>query len=101
MSPLLTSPGEPEVLVGRAANVPWPYTRSTSSAATIDKKSRGTSAESVRVGLRVQAVWKPKDERGWEGMSTRGWGSVAGSIDSFAATGEPDVPRERFLEHVL
>ncbi|HEY2302425.1 MAG TPA: zinc ribbon domain-containing protein [Acidimicrobiales bacterium] len=61
----------------------------------------GLPAESVRVGLRVQAVWKPKDERGWEGMSTRGWGSVAGSINSFAATGEPDMPRERFLEHVL
>jgi hypothetical protein len=53
------------------------------------------------VGLQVKAVWKPTDERGWEGMSTRGWGSVAGSIDSFEATGEPDVPRERFLEHVL
>jgi uncharacterized OB-fold protein len=61
----------------------------------------GLPADQVRVGLQVKAVWKPKDERGWEGMSTRGWGSVVGSIDSFEATGEPDVPRERFLEHVL
>jgi uncharacterized protein len=61
----------------------------------------GLAADQVRVGLQVKAVWKPTDERGWEGMSTRGWGSVAGSIDSFEATGEPDVPRERFLEHVL
>jgi uncharacterized OB-fold protein len=61
----------------------------------------GIGPDEVRMGLRVRAVWKPKEERSWEGMTTRGWGSVIGSIGSFTPTGEPDVPREHFLEHIL
>ena len=55
----------------------------------------------IRAGLRVRAVWKPVDERTTEGQSARGWGSVDGCISSFEATGEPDMARAAFEEHVI
>jgi len=61
----------------------------------------GLPVEQLRMGMRVQAVWKAQADRDWEGMTTRGWGSVGGSIESFTPTGEPDVPREQFLEHII
>ncbi len=47
-------------------------------------------AEDVRMGLRVEAVWKPRDE--WEyGLQ---------NITHFRPTGEPDAPYDTFKEHL-
>lgn len=61
----------------------------------------GVPVEGVRAGLRVRAVWKPPEERTTEGQSARGWGSVSECIASFEPTGEPDVAREHYREHVI
>jgi uncharacterized OB-fold protein len=58
-------------------------------------------ADKVRDGMRVRARWKPPAERTTEGQSARGWGSVAGAIDGFEPSGEPDVPRAHFQEHTI
>jgi uncharacterized protein len=60
----------------------------------------GISIDEVREGMRVRAVWKPREERNYEGHGTRGWGSVSSGIKGFEWTGEPDVPREQYAEHV-
>ena len=57
--------------------------------------------EQVRSGLRVRAVWKPKEKRSGDAVSNRGWGSVASAIDAFEPTGEPDMPREQYEEHIF
>jgi uncharacterized OB-fold protein len=46
--------------------------------------------EDVRMGMRVEAVWKPREE----------WGPSAENIRYFKPTGEPDVPFEQFKEHL-
>jgi uncharacterized OB-fold protein len=61
----------------------------------------GIPHDEIRAGLRVRAVWKPPAERSADAISNRGWGSVASVISSFEPTGEPDVPREQFAEHIL
>ena len=57
--------------------------------------------EQVRSGLRVKAVWKPKEKRSGEGVSNRGWGGVGSAIDAFEPSGEPDMPREQYEEHIF
>ena len=47
-------------------------------------------AEEVRMGMRVKAVWKPKDE----------WGTTIENIDHFAPTGEPDADYETYRHHL-
>jgi uncharacterized OB-fold protein len=42
-------------------------------------------AEDVRIGMRVEAVWKPKEE----------WGTTFENIRWFRPSGEPDVPVEK------
>ena len=51
--------------------------------------------DKVRMGLRVEAVWAPKEDRVVEG---RGWG---GAFATWRPTGEPDVDREHYKEHML
>lgn len=46
--------------------------------------------EDVRMGMRVEAVWKPESE----------WEPSAENIRYFKPTGEPDVPFEQFKEHI-
>lgn len=46
--------------------------------------------EDVRMGMRVGAVWKPEAE----------WGPSAENIRYFKPTGEPDIPFEKFKEHL-
>jgi uncharacterized OB-fold protein len=46
--------------------------------------------EDVRMGMRVQAVWKPRSE----------WKPSAENIRYFKPSGEPDVPFEKFKEHL-
>jgi uncharacterized OB-fold protein len=47
-------------------------------------------AEEVRMGMRVKAVWKPKDQ----------WGTTIENIDHFAPTGEPDADYESYKVHL-
>jgi uncharacterized protein len=47
-------------------------------------------AKDVRMGMRVDAVWKPRSE----------WGPTLQNIDHFRPTGEPDADYETFKEHL-
>jgi uncharacterized OB-fold protein len=62
---------------------------------------KGLPADKVRDGMRVRAIWKPPAERTTEGQSARGWGSVAGAIDGFESTGEPDLPKSAYQDHII
>lgn len=47
-------------------------------------------AEEVRMGMRVKAVWKPREE----------WGTTIENISHFAPTGEPDADFETYQNHL-
>lgn len=47
-------------------------------------------ATEVRMGMRVEAVWKPRDE----------WGLGIDNIDHFRPTGEPDADYESYRHHL-
>lgn len=46
--------------------------------------------EQVHMGMRVQAVWKPKSE----------WTTSIGNILYFKPSGEPDAPFDSYKEHI-
>ena len=50
----------------------------------------GVPAEEVRMGMRVKAVWKPKDE----------WTFSLENIDHFAPTGDPDADYDTYKHHL-
>jgi uncharacterized OB-fold protein len=50
----------------------------------------GCPADEVRMGMRVQAVWKPREE----------WGFTPQNIDHFRPTGEPDAAFESYASHL-
>ncbi|HWJ81588.1 MAG TPA: OB-fold domain-containing protein [Nocardioides sp.] len=50
----------------------------------------GVPAEEVRMGMRVKAVWKPKDE----------WTFSLENIDHFEPTGEPDADFDTYKHHL-
>ncbi|HEX6353708.1 Zn-ribbon domain-containing OB-fold protein [Actinophytocola sp.] len=50
----------------------------------------GCAAQDVRMGMRVEAVWKPRDE----------WGTTLQNIDHFRPTGEPDAPYDSYAGHL-
>jgi uncharacterized OB-fold protein len=50
----------------------------------------GCDPGEVRMGMRVKAVWKPREE----------WGSTADTISHFAPTGEPDADYETYARHI-
>jgi uncharacterized OB-fold protein len=50
----------------------------------------GCDAKDVRMGLRVRAAWKPREE----------WQTSLENIDHFEPTGEPDAPYESFAHHL-
>jgi uncharacterized OB-fold protein len=50
----------------------------------------GCEASEVRMGMRVKAVWKPRDQ----------WGTTAENIEYFEPTGEPDAPYESYAHHL-
>jgi uncharacterized OB-fold protein len=47
-------------------------------------------AEEVRMGLRVEAVWKPREE----------WGTSIENISHFRPTGEPDADYDTYKQHL-
>lgn len=47
-------------------------------------------AEEVRMGMRVEAVWKPREE----------WGTTIENIGHFRPTGEPDADFETYRHHL-
>jgi uncharacterized protein len=49
----------------------------------------GCPPDEVRMGMRVRAVWKPREER-----------DVGQGIDHFEPTGEPDAPYESYARHL-
>jgi uncharacterized OB-fold protein len=50
----------------------------------------GCEADEVRMGMRVEAVWRPADE----------WGPSMENIDHFRPTSEPDAPFESYARHL-
>lgn len=50
----------------------------------------GAPADQIRMGTRVKAVWKPREE----------WGPTITNIRWFEPTGEPDVPFEAIEEYL-
>ena len=50
----------------------------------------GCAPEEVRMGMRVKAVWKPREE----------WETSMRNIDHFEPTGEPDAPYESYAHHL-
>jgi len=47
-------------------------------------------ASEVRMGMRVEAVWKPRDE----------WGTTIENISHFRPTGEPDAEYDTYKQHL-
>ena len=50
----------------------------------------GCEPGEVRIGMRVRAVWRPREE----------WAPSASTISHFAPTGEPDAPYETYARHI-
>ena len=50
----------------------------------------GCEPSEVRMGMRVAAVWKPREE----------WETSMRNIDHFEPTGEPDAPYESYAHHL-
>jgi uncharacterized protein len=50
----------------------------------------GTEASEVRMGMRVEAVWKPREE----------WGYALSNVDHFRPTGEPDAEYDTYKHHL-
>ncbi|TCP45373.1 hypothetical protein EV191_11615 [Tamaricihabitans halophyticus] len=50
----------------------------------------GCRAEQVRMGMRVRAVWQPREQ----------WGTTLHNIDHFEPTGEADAPFESYARHL-
>jgi uncharacterized protein len=51
---------------------------------------QGIPADEVRMGMRVKAQWKPRDQ----------WGTTVENIEHFEPTGEPDAPYESYSAHL-
>jgi uncharacterized OB-fold protein len=51
---------------------------------------RNLDVADVRMGMRVQAVWKPESE----------WGTTFENIEYFQPIDEPDTPYEKFKEYI-
>ncbi len=60
----------------------------------------GIENDKVRMGMRVKAVWNSPDEASQEGGGMRGWG-VGTMVKHWEPSGEPDVDRAHFQEHIL
>jgi uncharacterized OB-fold protein len=50
----------------------------------------GCEPDEVRMGMRVRAVWRPREE----------WGTTSENISHFEPAGEPDAPYESYAHHL-
>jgi uncharacterized protein len=50
----------------------------------------GCDPDEVRMGMRVRAEWKPREQ----------WGTTLENIDHFRPTGEPDAPYQSYAHHL-
>jgi uncharacterized protein len=50
----------------------------------------GCAVEEVRMGMRVEAVWKPREQ----------WRPTLENIDHFRPSGQPDAPYESYAQHL-
>ena len=50
----------------------------------------GCEPGEVRIGMRVRAAWRPRDE----------WDTTASTISHFTPTGKPDAPYETYARHI-
>ena len=50
----------------------------------------GCDPAEVRMGMRVEAVWRPRED----------WGTTIENIEYFRPTGEPDAPYESYANHL-
>jgi uncharacterized protein len=50
----------------------------------------GCDPDEVRMGMRVRAEWKPREE----------WGTTLENIDHFRPAGEPDAPYQSYAHHL-
>jgi len=50
----------------------------------------GCAPGEVRIGMRVRAVWRPREE----------WATTASTITHFRPAGEPDAPYETYARHI-
>jgi uncharacterized protein len=50
----------------------------------------GCDPDEVRMGMRVRAEWKPREQ----------WGTTLENIDHFRPTGEPDAPYQAYAHHL-
>ena len=78
----------------RGQRVPTPY---VAAAIVLDGADipfqhliLGCEPGEVRMGMRVAAVWRPRDQ----------WGTTVENIDHFRPTGEPDAPYESYAHHL-
>jgi uncharacterized OB-fold protein len=78
----------------RGQRVPTPY---VTAAIVLDGADipfqhliLGCDPGDVRMGMRVTAVWRPRDQ----------WGTTVENIDHFRPTGEPDAPYESYAHHL-
>jgi len=78
----------------RGQRVPTPY---VAAAIVLDGADipfqhliLGCEPGEVRMGMRVTAVWRPRDQ----------WGTTVENIDHFRPTGEPDAPYESYAHHL-
>jgi uncharacterized protein len=50
----------------------------------------GCETDEVRMGMRVEAVWRPQEQ----------WGPSLENIDHFRPSGEPDAPFDSYARHL-
>jgi uncharacterized OB-fold protein len=62
---------------------------------------RDIPVEEFRVGMRLQAVWKPAAEREVDDIENRGFGSLTGVVDRWEPTGEPDADPRPLQEYAF
>ena len=61
----------------------------------------GITASEVRVGMHVECVWAPANERSVQDIDNRSRGSGGDAIIGWRLTGEPDEPAENYLNRMM
>jgi uncharacterized OB-fold protein len=55
----------------------------------------------IRVGIHVEVVWAPENERSANDIDNRSRGSGGDIIVGWRTTGEPDEPADRYLDRMM